>query len=186
MPDGNSPRCQIQQLTEIVIPKNSIVLLCGPAGCGKSTFAARHFLRTQIVSSDECRAFISDDATNQRVSGHAFDLMHFIIKKRLLIGRLTVADATHLKPQERRPLKMMARRFGFHAVALLFDIPIDVCLARNAARSRIVPEEAVRMQYGLFEMTLEEIDREGFDSVFILNEADQSQSEIRIIRTHRK
>ncbi|MEW6211305.1 MAG: AAA family ATPase, partial [Acidobacteriota bacterium] len=157
-------------MTEIVIPKNSLVMLCGPAGCGKSTFAARNFLSTQIVSSDECRAFISDDATNQRVSNHAFDLMHFIIRKRLLIGRLTVADATHLKPEERRPLKMMARRFGYHSVALLFDVSLDVCLTRNAARSRIVPPEAVRTQYHLFESTMDEISGEGFDLVFILDE----------------
>lgn len=160
--------------------------MCGPAGCGKSTFAARHFLRTQIVSSDECRAFISDDPSNQRISGHAFDLMHFIIRKRLLIGRLTVADATHLKSEERRPLKMMARRFGFHSVLIVFNLSIDVCLARNAARSRIVPEEAVLMQYRLFETTLDEIHGEGFDSVFILDEADQSQNEVRITRPQRR
>lgn len=173
-------------MTEIVIPRNSLVLLCGPAGCGKSTFAARHFLRTQIVSSDECRAFISDDPSNQRVSGHAFDLMHFIIRKRLLIGRLTIADATHLKAEERRPLKMMARRFGFHPVALLFNLPIDICLARNAARERIVPEEAVRNQYHLFESTLNEIHREGFDLVFILDEASQSQNEVHVARPQRR
>jgi protein phosphatase len=173
-------------LTEIVIPKNSLVVLCGPAGCGKSTFAARHFLRTQIVSSDECRALISDDATNQRVSNDAFDLMHFIIRKRLLIDRLTVADATHLKPQERRPLKMMARRYGYHSVALLFDVPLDVCLERNAARSRVVPSEAVRTQYVLFESTMNEIHSEGFDMVFVLDEAGQSQSEVRIARPQRR
>ena len=173
-------------MTEIVIPRNSLVLLCGPAGCGKSTFAARHFLRTQIVSSDECRALISDDPANQRISGHAFDLMHFIIRKRLLIARFTVADATHLKAEERRPIKMLARRFGFRAVAIVFNLPIEVSLARNAARSRKVPEEAVRMQYHLFEATLDVIHREGFDSLFILDEADQSQSEIRITRPQRR
>jgi protein phosphatase len=186
MPDWNSSCCKIQALTEIVIPKNSLVMLCGPAGCGKSTFAARHFLRTQIVSSDECRALVSDDATNQRISGHAFDLMHFIIRKRLLIGRLTVADATHLKEEERRPLKILARRFGFQAVAILLNLPIEVCLARNFSRQRVVPEEAIRMQYHLFEETLQEIHREGFDSVFIFDEADQSQNEVRITRPQRR
>jgi protein phosphatase len=75
-------------LKEIILPRNTLVLLCGPAGCGKSTFAARHFLPTQIVSSDECRALVSDDPVNQAVSGHAFDLMHFIVDYRLVVGRV--------------------------------------------------------------------------------------------------
>jgi protein phosphatase len=185
MPGRDSPCCQIPELTEIVIPKNSLVVLCGPAGCGKSTFAARHFLRTQVVSSDECRALISDDATNQRVSNHAFDLLHFIIRKRLLLGRMTVADATSLTLQERRPFRLTARRFGFHSIAILFDVPLSVCLARNASRDRKIPEAALRNQYYLFETTLDEIESEGFNRVFRLDESDQATREVKIIRPSR-
>jgi protein phosphatase len=157
-------------------------MLCGPAGCGKSTFAAKHFLRTQIVSSDECRARISDDATDQSVSAHAFDLFHFILRKRLLLGRLSVADATNLKPEERRPLRQAARRFRFNAAAILFNIPLETCLERNAARERVVPEDAIRYQYQLFEDTLEGIHSEGFNKVLILDEQAQSESKVKIVR----
>ena len=158
-------------------------MLCGPAGCGKSTFAANNFLPTQIVSSDHCREIISDDPTNQSVSGPAFDLMHFIIEKRLSLGRLTVADATHLKREDRKPVIKIARRFGFNTAAIVFNIPLELCIARNRARARVVPEDALRAQYDLLINTLRTIRREGFDYVSVLDEISQSQATIKIART---
>jgi Predicted kinase len=157
-------------------------MLCGPAACGKSTFAAKHFLQTQIVSSDDCRARVSDDPTNQSVSGHAFDLMYFIIEKRLNLARLTVADATNLKREDRKPVIKIARRFRFNTVALVFNIPLEVCLARNRARTRVVPEDALRAQYDLLINTLRAIKQEGFDYVYVLSETAQSEALVRITR----
>jgi protein phosphatase len=157
-------------------------VLCGPAGCGKSTFAAKHFLPTQVVSSDNCRAIVSDDPTNQEVSGHAFDLLHFIIEKRLYLGRLTVADATNLKREDRKPLIQIARWYNYNVAAIIFDIPLEVCLARNRSRDRVVPEDALRAQYELLVKTLQTINREGFNYVYILDELNQSSVSVRISR----
>lgn len=167
-------------LDNIVIPRNTLVVLCGPAGCGKSTFAARHFLATQIVSSDDCRAQLSDDAANQGVSNHAFELMHFIIKKRLLLGRLTIADAMHLESEYRRRLIRIARWFGFNAAVLAFDITLETCLARNTARARVVPEDALMKQYYMFENARSAIHGDGFDYAFVLDEAAQSSAKVSI------
>ncbi len=71
-----------------VLPR-TLLVLCGPAGSGKSTFAAQRFGATTVVSSDHCRALICDDANNQQVNRDTFDLFYFIIKKRLFLGRLT-------------------------------------------------------------------------------------------------
>jgi predicted kinase len=143
--------------------------MVAPAGCGKSTFAARHFLPTQIVSSDDCRARVSDDPANQAVSHHAFDLMYFIIRKRLLLKRLTVADATNLESFDRREMIKTARWFNFKAAALVLDIPLETCLERNAARERVVPEEALTRQFEKFESSLKSIRQEGFNYVFMLD-----------------
>jgi protein phosphatase len=162
----------------IAIPRNTLVVLCGPAGCGKSTFAAKHFLPTQTVSSDECRALVSDDPANQSVSHHAFDLMYFIVEKRLLLGRFTTADATNLQREDRKILIKIARSFDLNAAAIVFDIPQEVCLARNAARARRIPEEALRRQYELLEATLQTIDRERFDYVYVLDRQGQDSAEV--------
>lgn len=155
-------------------------MLCGPAGCGKSTFAAKHFLPTQVVSSDNCRALICDDPTHQGVSGHAFDLMHFIIEKRLYLGRLTVADATNLRREDRKAMTRMARWYRFNRAAIVFDVPLELCLARNKSRDRVVPEEALRAQYDLLVRTLRTIDKEGYNYVYVLDESAQSDAKVEV------
>src|SRR4051794_11919729 len=63
-----------------VIPRQTLIVLCGPAGSGKSTFAhrfvERHYAQgcraTTIVSSDYCRALICDDVTNQQMNRDTF------------------------------------------------------------------------------------------------------------------
>lgn len=162
------------------------MLLCGPAGCGKSTFAAKHFLATQVVSSDDCRARVSDDAANQGVSHHAFDLMHFIIEKRLLLERLTVSDATNLNRPGRRQLTKIARYFRFNTAAIIFDVALETCLTRNLSRDRVVPEDAVRAQYEMLESTLMTITREGFDYIFVLGDEDQQRISVEIRRAARR
>src|SRR5262249_47991153 len=146
------------------------VVLVGPAGCGKSTFASRCFRQTQVVSSDECRALISDDPSNQSVSSHAFELMHLIIEKRLLLGRLTVCDATNLDRTPRNSLLRIPRRLALNTAAIVFDLPLGVCVQRNSARRRVVPEEALRKQHALFEKAKMSVPREDFDQVFVLRQ----------------
>ena len=122
---------------------------------------------------------VSDDPTNQRISGHAFDLMYFIIEKRLTLARLTVTDATNLERRDRKSLIKIARWYKFNAAAIVFDIPLEVCLARNAKRERRVPEDALRRQYEMLEATLASIDREGFDYVYVIGE--RAQDEVKIV-----
>ena len=76
------------------IPELSLVLLVGPSGCGKSTFARKHFLSTEVISSDHCRGLVSDDESDQSASKDAFEIVYLIAAKRLARGRLTVIDAT--------------------------------------------------------------------------------------------
>lgn len=173
-------------LNKILIPENTLAVLCGIAGCGKSTFAAKHFLSTQIVSSDACRAMVFDDENNQKITSHAFELWRFIIRKRLLLGKLTVADATNLEQGDRSWLTRIARQHHFHSCAFVFDIPLEVCLARNATRHRVVPEEALIRQYQMLKMSLRTIQNEAFDSVFVLNEEQQSLVEVEIVRVDAK
>ncbi|MEK6284923.1 MAG: AAA family ATPase [Acidobacteriota bacterium] len=169
-------------MTEIVIPRNTLIVLCGPAGSGKSTWAKKNFLPTQAVSSDECRALVFDDPANQSVSKHAFDLMYFIIEKRLMLGRLTVADATNLKREHRSALIQIANCFHFNTTAIVFNVPMEVCLARNAARDRKVPQQALIDQYALLEKTLQTIENEGFNEIHPLDEVTQSNFDVRIGR----
>lgn len=124
---------------------------------------------------------IFDDPADQSVTQHAFDLMYFIIEKMLGLGRLTAADATNLRREHRTTLIRSAKRFHFNAAAIVFDVPIETCLAR-AARRRKVPEEALMNQYELLERTLRTIETEAFNYVHMLDEVTQSNLEVRIGR----
>ncbi|RUX35229.1 polynucleotide kinase-phosphatase, partial [Mesorhizobium sp. M7A.F.Ca.CA.002.09.1.1] len=88
--------------TDLAIPDFALVVLIGSTGSGKSTFAARHFLPTEIISSDRCRALVSDNETDQDVSADAFDLAREIASKRLKYRKLAVIDATNVRAADRK------------------------------------------------------------------------------------
>ncbi len=161
----------------IKIPRLSLVVLIGPSGSGKSTFARRHFKATEILSSDACRAMVSDYENDQTVTNQAFELLRFIAGKRLALGRLTVIDATNVRPEARKPLVELARRYHCLPVAIALDLPEKVCLERNAQRSdRAFGPHVVRNQKSQLRQSLGKLQREGFRHVFVLETAEEVES----------
>ena len=151
------------QLTNIEVPELGLIVLCGASGSGKSTFARRHVAPTEIVSSDKCRALVGDDETDQSVTRGAFELLHVIIDKRLEAGRLTVVDATNVKPEDRRSLVEVARRWDVLVTAIVFDVPLSTCLERNASRrDRQTPEHAIKRQHQSLRRTAKRLRKERF------------------------
>ncbi|MGZ6345348.1 MAG: AAA family ATPase, partial [Candidatus Limnocylindrales bacterium] len=56
----------------IELPVPCLVLLVGPTGAGKTTFAARHFRPTEVLSSDRFRALVADDEADLSATADAF------------------------------------------------------------------------------------------------------------------
>jgi predicted kinase len=156
----------------IRLPRRTLLVLCGPAASGKSTFASRRFGQTTIVSSDHCRALICDDAANQQVNRDAFDLFYYIIRKRMFLGRFTVADSTALYADARRRLREMARMQGYLACLLIFNIPASTSLEWDRKRERMVGESVVAYHARLLQQTLLDAPNEGWDQIYVLGEAD--------------
>lgn len=142
-------------------PSCAVLMLVGPSGAGKSTFAARHFLPTEILASDDCRARIADDAADQRVTEDAFSLLHFTLDLRLKHRRFTVVDSTALKPSARAQVVETASRRHAPVFALVLDVPLGECIRRDALRAdRSVGEAVIKRQYLTFEQTRREIERD--------------------------
>jgi protein phosphatase len=156
-------------MTVVTIPDLSLVVLVGVTGSGKSTFAGRHFLATEVISSDFCRGLVSDDQNDQSATADAFDVLHFIAGKRLAAGRLTVIDATSVQPGARKPLIELARRHHVLAVAIVLDVPVAVCAARNSSRpDRAFGPHVLRQQQAQLRRSVRGLRREGFHRVVVL------------------
>jgi len=135
---------------DLEIPEGSLVVLVGPAGCGKSTFAARHFRATEVLESD------------------AFEVLHLVAAKRLAAGRLTVVDATNVLPRARKPLVELARRYHRVPVAVVFDLPERICQQWNRQRERTVPRQTIHRHAGQLRRSLGTLLGEGFRVVHVL------------------
>ena len=159
------------------IPERSLVLLIGAAGSGKSTFARKHFKSTEIVSSDALRAMVSDDEADQTASGDAFHLLRLIAMKRLRRGRLTVIDATNVQPPARKSLLAIAAQTSAPTVAIVLNLPLDLCLARNRIRPcRQVNPEVVEKQVADLTDSLDGLAEEGLQRVYVLDNTEDIDS----------
>lgn len=158
----------------ITIPDLALVVLVGASGAGKSTFAARHFAPSEVLSSDFCRLLVADDENDQAATPAAFDVLGYIAGKRLEAGRLTVVDATSVQRDARAQLIRLARDHHVLPVAIVLDVPEKVCAERNAARpDRDLPAHAVRRQHQQLRRSIKGLQREGFRRVYVLRGADE-------------
>lgn len=162
---------------ELEVPELSLVVLVGASGSGKSTFAQRHFLPTEVLSSDFCRGLVADDENDQSATKDAFEVLHFIAAKRMAAGRLTVIDATNVKREDRGRLVKLAREFHFLPTAIVFDLPERLCQDRNRGRSdRDFGSHVIRNQTRDLRRGLRGIRKEGFRQVHVLSSPEDVEA----------
>lgn len=151
------------------VPALSLVVLVGASGSGKSTFAREHFGPYETLSSDVFRGLVANDEAAQSATTAAFDALQYVAGKRLDAGLLTVIDATSVQPEARRKLVELAKAHDVLPVAIVFDLPESVGVARNAERTdREIPAGVVKRQTDQLRRSLRHLGKEGFRKVHVL------------------
>lgn len=158
----------------LVVPDLSFVVLIGPSGTGKSTFARRHFKPTEILSSDVFRGLVSDDENDQTATEDAFEALYSVARKRLTRGRLTVLDATNVHAESRKKAIALARELLRLPIAIVFDLPEQVCNERNRSRTdRDWNPYLASTQRQQFLRGMKDLEKEGFRKVYVLSSVEE-------------
>ena len=167
----------------IALPDPSLVVLVGATGAGKSSFAARHFKATEVISSDFCRGLVSDDENDQGATDDAFAVLHEIAGRRLANRRLTVVDATNVQREARKPLVALAKEHDLFPVAIVLDLPEALCAERNRSRpDRDFGAHVIHRQRAQLRRSLKHLQREGFRRTWVLRTPDEVE-QAEIVRT---
>lgn len=160
----------------LTIPEPALVLLIGPAGAGKSTFAAAHFKPVEIVSSDHLRGLLANDPDDQSASADAFRILTLMVAGRLKRRLTTVVDATSLRAANRRRYRELAARCDVPVVAVAFDLSPRAYHDRNRSRAgRVVDDDVVERQIDQMARTVAALPSEGYSALYVLRDGDPAE-----------
>ncbi len=122
-----------------------LILLIGIQGSGKTTLALKLVEKGfKRICADDIRGELFGDPIIQGDNTKIFEIFFDRLGKLLEEGGDVVVDNTNLNSKQRKPILDMAAAVGYTDVQLwLLDVPLDLCLKRNASRERVVPEEAI-------------------------------------------
>ncbi len=127
-------------------------MLIGLPGSGKSTWAS-HFVQAGhpfvVISTDQIRADLYGD---ESIQGNWQGIWQEVTRRlEWALGATqagaiagVVYDATNTQRGARRQVLQQARSLGYtRCIGVWVDVPVSLCLARNAQRSRQVPEAVI-------------------------------------------
>ena len=135
--------------------KPILYIMCGPPGCGKSTFANEFLPKRAYVSRDAIRFdMVKEDEEYFSHENEVFSTFVNTITDQLQNGMSVIADATHIDMSSRKKLTYAIDKSftDYNIVYVTFNTPIEICLERNNMREgrMCVPEDVIRSMYNKF------------------------------------
>ena len=150
-------------------------ILVGLPSSGKSTLAKKLAERdgAMIISSDAIRAELYGDESIQSDPAKVFRIMKERAVRALNEGNDVVYDATNINAKKRAALlkELRGQAPNLWAECVIVLCPYGVCLARNRARNRVIPEDAIKRMLCNFQIPYF---NEGWDAIFVENTGGMS------------
>lgn len=163
--------------------RQSLILLIGTAGCGKTTLAmtllkAMPHLKTTRVCLDSIISMESGYNYDRELGGFYRELEITIAKKSLEHGHNLLVDDTNISKDTRKLFLDLVKGYDYiQAVGIYFDLSAESCIARRINDPLLVVRERfcekadwaniIQKQSGIVEKPSL---GEGFDLLFEINE----------------
>ena len=142
-----------------------LIVLVGPPGSGKSTWAQRNGRGAVHVSQDGLIAAVTPHGFEHDYRAVYREAEDAVARAALLAGHALIVDRTNRTRAHRARWVRLARAAECPVIAVTMSTPLALCRERNArrdARSRLSEERMDRMF-----AALEPVDRdEGFDAIY--------------------
>lgn len=130
----------------------TITACIGLPGSGKTTYALEEVAKNPYwlvrVNKDDLRAMCSNWVYSKSNEHFILEIRDTIITEALMNGNHVIVDDTNLNPIHILRFKEIAKTLAHKKVQVVIkdfrDVPIEVCIARDAARSKPVGEEVIR------------------------------------------
>lgn len=167
------------------LPDPALVVLVGPAGSGKSHWAAARYRAAEVVSSDALRGVVGSGTADLDATDDAFAVLDLVVRARLSRGLTTVVDTLGLDDDRRRGYLALAREHGVPAVVVLVATPEALCRRRNGARDRPVPAPALARQVRRTREVADSVRAEGWDVVHAVDGSAAAPAPVAATTTER-
>ncbi len=168
---------------------NTLYIICGVPGCGKSTYIKNLITKAQ-EENDNSMLWVSRDEIRYSLFGGEENItldnyyskenqvranFYEIVNKGLMAGFNVFADATNLTPASRKGL--LKRIYAKHKdnVAIVVTTPLPICLERNETREGIrkVPSETIRKMWDSFQIPTCD---EGFSKIIYIDKDGNTEN----------
>ncbi len=125
--------------------KKAVVLLVGAPASGKSTWGKNFANKVGAVyiSSDELRAQLGKGESDQSINSQVFMVAKSKLERALSMGKHVVVDATNIDRGTRKTFVVPAKEHGAYIIAVVFEVPKEELLRRDAQRERHVGPEVI-------------------------------------------
>lgn len=124
-----------------------LILTIGVPGSGKSYWAAQQ-PGAHIVNRDEVRKELTGDERNHDHEMEVTDICYMKARTALEAGETVIVSDTNLRAKYRRNWQTLAQQTGStYEEKSFLDVPIELCIERDAARDNPVGEEIIRNMF---------------------------------------